>query len=52
MKSDGLEIEATVEVDSRYDVLQGRHDALDSGDMLLFKSKRRGCRWDGWCRRG
>jgi hypothetical protein len=37
MKGNGLKVEATVEVDSSDNVLKGRHDAFNGGDMLLFK---------------
>ncbi len=40
VQSDRLQVEAAVEVDRRDDVLEGRHDAFDSSDMLLLESQR------------
>lgn len=64
MQSNGLEVKSAVQVDSGHDVLESRHDSLNSGDVLLLerqRSRRRGrggrCRRrrrasDGGCRLG
>ena len=40
VKGDRLQVEAAVEVDRRDDVLEGRHNAFDSSDVLLFEGQR------------
>lgn len=55
MKSDGFQVEATIEVDGGNDVLEGGDYTFDSGDVLLFEGKRDRGRRDGrssrWTRR-
>jgi hypothetical protein len=39
VEGDSFEVEAAVEVDGGYDVLEGGHDALDGGDVLLLEGE-------------
>jgi hypothetical protein len=52
VESDGFEVEATIEVDSRDNVLEGGHDTLNSGNVLLFEGKWGGGDGDGGRGRG
>ena len=46
VEGDGLKVKPAVEIHGSNNVLESGHDTLNSGDMLLFKSKGNRCRWN------